>query len=533
LKKSKKSNSDLQMSPTAANPSRSPSLVSALCLSVTLLAGALQLWLRRYQIGTDGVSYRDMAAGVLEGRWSSLLNGCWSPGYPAILALGMKLIPNEQWAVKAVNYLLFVCATLCLMYLFKRLRLATSSLVLCCTWWIFTSVSLMGVYSESPDFAVASIVFLAAALLIEAIRDEVHHPLRFGAVIALGFLIKAAFLPIALLALAFLFWKNWRLGAISAASLIVLAAPYVIGLSNYKGRPTIGDNGWFNWASHVQRIPVPIWHGDQVNGLPRHPIQQISSNPEIDIFREPFTRATYPPHYDPTYWAEGVRMRYSLALLFKSIRTNVPAYAAVFIQKVPIALALLFCFMALIGRFRLNQASILLLALGSAGTLLFLPIHMEVRYIGAYLTLIVAGSVSALAVKQRYTSVAALILAIIVAYQLDISLVRLHTPEDTNIRFAQDLSRAGLRSGDEIAVVGDAYRSVWARTLKLHIVAQIPDPNVLREDKARLTSLAAQVQNDLGVAAVIGQMDDTMSILSIAPATSRDSHDSLTLVSHR
>lgn len=508
----------------AVSPSGSRPLASAIWLSVTLLLGAVQAWLRRHEMGADGVSYRDMAAGLFDGRWPSLLNGCWSPGYPASLAVGMGLISNEQLAVKIVNYLLFVCASLAFAWLVEKLPFSRTGISIAWMCWLFVSLSQMGNYRESPDFGVAAFVFLTAGLVLESTRGEACRPVLLGVVLAGGYLFKAAFLPEALVALAFVFWTNRRAAGISAACCVLVAAPYVIALSSYKGRPTIGDNGWYNWATHVQRIPIPIWHGDQLNGSPKHPIEQISGSPEVDVFRGPFRYATYPPHYDPTYWTEGVRMRYTVSLFFDSVRRNLSAYVSALKQKVPITFFLLLLCLAAIGKFRLNRTGLVLLVIGITGTLLFLPVHMEPRYIGAYLSLVAVGLLSGFNVPERYFKLAAVLFGFVVAYQLEISLIQLRNSDDTNVQFARMLTDNGVRPGDDIAVVGDAHRSTWARALKLHIVAQVPDRNLLRQHDSELALIASLLEKDCAVTAVIGQFEDSPSIVRIArPRVSRSS----------
>src|SRR6266566_2992259 len=56
--------------------------------SVGVLLAIGQAWVSRYQVSADSISYLDMSDGVLPGSdWHRLINGIWSPLYPAILGV--------------------------------------------------------------------------------------------------------------------------------------------------------------------------------------------------------------------------------------------------------------------------------------------------------------------------------------------------------------------------------------------------------------------------------------------------------------
>jgi len=55
---------------------------------VGILLAVGQAWISRYQVSPDSISYLDMSNGVLPGSdWHRLINGVWSPLYPAILGV--------------------------------------------------------------------------------------------------------------------------------------------------------------------------------------------------------------------------------------------------------------------------------------------------------------------------------------------------------------------------------------------------------------------------------------------------------------
>src|SRR5580704_9147365 len=103
---------------TASRPEESfPALVSffrhvfgsvpfwwAICLGC---AGILALSERHY-MNPDGLSYLDLGSEALRSGPSALVNGLWSPGYPALLSLALALFhptPRQEFPlVQFVNF---------------------------------------------------------------------------------------------------------------------------------------------------------------------------------------------------------------------------------------------------------------------------------------------------------------------------------------------------------------------------------------------------------------------------------------------
>ena len=75
------------------------------------------IWDGRYTIWADSISYLDMASDTLRKSPGSLVNGYWSPGYPALLAVMMWIArptPAAEFpAVHVLDWLIFLFTTAC------------------------------------------------------------------------------------------------------------------------------------------------------------------------------------------------------------------------------------------------------------------------------------------------------------------------------------------------------------------------------------------------------------------------------------
>ena len=87
----------------------------AVVLPPLLVCAIVDAWAgRRSYVAGDTVTYMDMASGIAAGNFDFAVNGHFSPLYPALLALSLRLVPSsaiaEFWVVRGVNVLIFVGA---------------------------------------------------------------------------------------------------------------------------------------------------------------------------------------------------------------------------------------------------------------------------------------------------------------------------------------------------------------------------------------------------------------------------------------
>ncbi|HMA20560.1 MAG TPA: hypothetical protein VKO87_07130 [Gemmatimonadaceae bacterium] len=79
---------------------------------VSILLAALMVWTGRYFGNPDGISYLDLSDDFAAGRWSNAVNGHWSPAYPFVLLLWLRLFGSgtrfESPGVHILNGLIFL-----------------------------------------------------------------------------------------------------------------------------------------------------------------------------------------------------------------------------------------------------------------------------------------------------------------------------------------------------------------------------------------------------------------------------------------
>src|SRR5438445_13362738 len=108
----------------SVEPVANPNLRMALGFVRACLA-LLQASSNHNFMNADGISYLDMSDGVVTGEWTRLINGTWSPLYPALLGVAARVLkPSAYWQftlVHAVNVMCFVFAFACFEFLLRRI----------------------------------------------------------------------------------------------------------------------------------------------------------------------------------------------------------------------------------------------------------------------------------------------------------------------------------------------------------------------------------------------------------------------------
>jgi 4-amino-4-deoxy-L-arabinose transferase-like glycosyltransferase len=307
-----------------------------LVASLAIVLALLDAWTDRHWIDPDGVSYLDMSDALWRGDWDMAINAYWSPLYPALIGLFLRLLgPSTYWeyaVVHLVNFANYVFAALCFAFLLRelirhaeaqevgadgaRVGLSTAGWILLgSTLFIWSSLVLITLWQTTPDMMVAAFVYVAAGLLV-----RIHRGLAsfrtftlFGLVLGVAYLAKAPMFPIAV---AFLGTSVFIAGRprqalprvlVAVVAFAVVAGPWLIAISNAKGRPTFGESGALNYAWSAGEMPDTHWQGeDRTVGTPTHPTRRIPAAIPIYEFGSPIG-GTYPVWYDPSYWEEGLR----------------------------------------------------------------------------------------------------------------------------------------------------------------------------------------------------------------------------------
>ena len=150
-------------------------------------SGAIEFWMNRFVMNTDGISYLDLADAFGRHEWKSAINAYWSPLYPFILSLGLTLLKpssySEYPAVHLVNLLVFAGAAGAFHYFLSRLIRTQDRTVSTLSGWVplpewailaigyalflWSSLKLITIGVVSPDMCVATFVYLGAGIVLD------------------------------------------------------------------------------------------------------------------------------------------------------------------------------------------------------------------------------------------------------------------------------------------------------------------------------------------------------------------------------
>ncbi|HET7456731.1 MAG TPA: hypothetical protein VFJ74_03685, partial [Gemmatimonadaceae bacterium] len=467
----------------------------------------------------DGVTYLDIARALSQGEWGAGVNALWSPMYPALQAIALRLVAPaprlESIVAHAVNVAIFAVALAAFEFFLRAFaRLSAwrdgegreGTPLARATWLAFAyaiftwaALSLVSTAVVAPDMLVVAFAFVAFGLVARVRLGDhgVGTQIAVGAALAAGywaksslFLLAAVFLVVDFLALG----ANRRAltrAAVAALAFAVVASPLVVALSRQKGRATFSDAGKLNYAMHVSRtLRGKHWQGETPGGgTPVHPTRKLLDRPPVFEFATPIG-GTYPPWYDPSYWAEGVRAPVRVGRQLSLLVENTKRY---FVATLPWfgTLALIVLVAAGHGagvaswRSRLRDAAVrhwdvVLPSIAALG--MYAIVHVEPRYVAPFLAALLLVVLDAVRLPdERFARRAAGALA--VATVLATAAMVLAEPtearargvaDDLHQRVAASLAARGVAPGARIALLGHGNGAYWAHLLGAKVVAEIP-----------------------------------------------------------
>lgn len=309
---------------------------------VSLLAAALLAWNGRYAMNPDGLSYLDMASETVRGESSNLISGYWSPLYPALISLALRIFhPSREQEfplVHAVNWGIFASVLLCFLFFLQSWvgvrghsvqpdRDSKYFVPLAFALFLWSTTQLIPLSLVSPDLCVCGCVFLIAGIGcgISVATSDCRGYAALGFALGLGYYAKAAMFPIGVLLLAILGiwpWKKLRparrLLSVGTATTVFLltCAPLIVLISQREGRPSLGETGKLNYAWYVNQLE-PYWQGwtggGEAHGTPQHPPRVLQEHPRVLEFAVPvggtyalwFDLLTGTPEFRPDWSRRG------------------------------------------------------------------------------------------------------------------------------------------------------------------------------------------------------------------------------------
>jgi hypothetical protein len=496
----------------------------------------------------DGISYLDIGDAFLRGDWSMGINAIWSPLYPLLLGLTLKLTRPATYAqftiVHVLNFVVFIFALYCFQKLIRTLVALNSTQLIVRDrrylpeWAIFAVgyagfgwafLQAIGIERVSPDMLMSAFLFWGTSLLLRISQEpeRLSNYAMIGIVLALGYLAKAPMLPMFFLCLAIIWVLGgpWRKAGprllVATAAFALIAGPWIAALSKVKGHFTFGDSGRFNYLVHVDRV-APLWYFQNL-GFARgrfvHNPRKVFDSPTIYEFATP-VKGTLPVWNDPSYWSEGAVPHFQSGRQLAVLDADIHVYLEMLTrEQAPlfIGFAILAC-LAGAGAWRLQRIRTWpAVAVGLVGLCMYLPVHSEPRYVGQFFLLVWMGLYGALYLphgqeSKRFSSIVVIVVALAMIFPLVISAIdhgaqALKGPPHTHWIVAQQLRRMGVSPGDRVGRIGGRVSVAWARLLGVSVVGEVP------RDEARdfwyatpeVQAAAIQEFRKLGVKALVAE----------------------------
>ncbi len=524
--------------------------------------GLIEAIVSRHAMQDDGVSYLDMGDAIVRGDWKMAFNGIWSPLYPVLQGATHRLLkPSAYWqftVVHAVNFAIYLFALVSFDFLLQAavanpprrgdVAVRTSPIP---NWAIFavgyavflwSSLSLIQIHLVTPDMLMAGFVYMATGLLLQiwARPQAFSRFVLLGAALGLGYLAKAPVLPLAFVffAMAWFLAGDWRKATprtlTAVLAFLAVAAPWILGLSQAKGRFTFGDSARFNYVLHVNGASPNgyLQNVGTAGGKLAHPVRKIFDAPPIYEFATP-VKGTLPVWYDPSYWAEGavprLHLRRELSVIHDCLEIYLDnffkAQAALFVGFVVL------CFMAGNDLFRRQIAAcwpVWLLAV--AGLAMYCLIYVELRYVAVFFTLFWVGLFSGLAIAddrkgRRLVSLVTVAVVIAVATPTTLTaagqLRQVFKRQPNNYwQVAQDLQSLGVKPGDQVARFPAHFGLAWARLLGVTVGAQVPVEHSMDfwYSTPEVQAQAIDKLRRLGVAAIVAEQVPSDVVHAPGPA---------------
>ena len=492
----------------------------------------LHIWIFRYQVSSDSISYLDMSDGVLHGGdWHRLINGVWNPLYPLLLGVFRRVfhvLPGNEIAVcHLLNIVIFIAAFACF-ELF--LRAATrelgafdredQSFVPLPEWafqaigyslFLWAAIVEITVGNLRADMLMSAFLYLAAGLFLRMHRRPARWSsyLALGAVLGIAFLSKEAMLPIGVLILAasLLMVENWRparwMAASALAVLFLIGSPYFVPLSLQQGHFTLGEAGRLNYVVHVDQAS-PHWYlqnPGSAAGTLLHPPQKIFSDPPAYAFPVPVA-VTHPLRYDLLYWIAGLRPHFVWSRQLAAVKASLASLKEP-VRELRVVAGVVFALAFLCGRTRVLAAlknTWPVWLIGLAGCLMYLLVYVEPRYVAAFFTLFFLGLLIGLPVPRENASRITLLIVVAtltaLLYPMLIGTYRSFARRpglNADFQAAQSLKSLGIQPQDRVARISPIVFDYAAeRLLRVQIVAEVD-----RDHTAEFWERPLAVQQDL------------------------------------
>jgi hypothetical protein len=460
----------------------------------------------------DAISYLDIAYSCLAGNWHALVNGWWSPAFPFLLTIWLKIF-NPSPFREAVVMHLFSFASLavalavseyfiCTFLVFRKTVVADDEnpdqtvpdhwvwlVGYSLFFWISTFLTPPSL--EQPDILVFILYLLAAVLCMQLVLEPQKWSRYFllGVVLGAGYLTKSVMFPLAFVFYVALCFHKDRLRIVPRLlfSVIVFAAvcsPFALALSKSKGRFTFGDVGVMAYR-HVM--------GMDEQSLTPDPRPRPSAAPHIADYSKIIELGTFPPWSDPSHGYRATPFHFLLRRQLNRTHIVLRYYFDLFVvQLAPLLAGILILFFlgdsVEFGK-RLMRLPVLWLP-ALAGLAFYAAMRVDGRFLAPYIVALCAACVASMRLPQLIDlqktmwsvafAVSSLLLSQI-AVQVSHEAIHLFGEQPhPDWQVATALQQMGLKKGDRVSYMGYALVDhAWAHLARVRISAEIPEEDIL------------------------------------------------------
>ena len=470
----------------------------------------------RNVLDADAISYLDISYSCLGGDWHSLVNGYWSPGYPFLLALWVKLfhigpfrepLAVHLFAVASLVIALIAFEYFLSMFLSFRAKLTESESCETCllsqdairllayVLFFWVSIFLTPPYLEQPDILVFSIYLIATGMCAQIMSaPTIWRYVMLGGVLGIGYLTKAVMFPLAFSFLAVpLMSQNWKRTVpgilLSASVFAAICLPFIFELSKSKGRFTYGDAGVVNYR-HIMGFDREDGASLLREAAPKLPIP--SATPHIQSYVAILKLGTYPPWAEPSFGYHGastpidlrrqlnrvhVVLRYYFDLYFVDLGALTAGMLALLIGGDPRG----------IGQRFLKYGVLWFPAL--SGLALYALVRVEARMLAGFtigLFTACAASLGAGAANYSAKMIRGVVVSISILLLSQITITAGHDilrlpskGEFPDWEVVTVLREMGIERGDRVSYMGDTLSDhAWAHLARLRLSAEIPEEDI-------------------------------------------------------
>ena len=460
----------------------------------------------------DAISYLDISYSCLTGNWHALINGWWSPAFPFLLAIWLKIFNPSPFREAVVLHLfsfISLVVALAVFEYFMRVFLVFRKTVIAdeqdsCQpvpddWvWIvgyllffWISTFLTPPSLEQPDILVFILYLLATVLCMQVVREpqKWSRYLLLGLVLGIGYLTKSVMFPLAFVFYAALSFHKDRVRMLPKliVSVIIFAAvcsPFALALSKSKGRFTFGDVGVMAYR-HVM--------GMDEQPLVPETTPRPSAAPRIADYRPIIQLGTFPPWSDPSYGYRATPFHFMLRRQLNRTHIVLRYYFDLFVVQLAPLFAGLLVFLFLGDRREFVKRFVRLPVLwlpALAGLAFYASMRVDGRFLAGYIVTLYAANVASIRLAnsmnlQKTTHAIAFAVSFLLLSQITVQVSHeaahlFGRQPHPDWQVAAALEQMGLKKSDRVSYMGYALVDhAWAHLARVRISAEIPEEDIL------------------------------------------------------